>query len=114
MVKDITLYTPLWGHDRYLSRTKKQTTRKQLVALVNKYGSEFVAVVDDQPSQLLRAETWPLDRIEIIDELELRDGMKLAVLVEGPIAPLDKLLARAADVEFLETLVSAVYRALCL
>jgi ssDNA-binding replication factor A large subunit len=99
IVADVTLYTPRGDSNYYMSRTKKQATRKQLAALISKYGSEFVADVQSEPEQLLRIATYPRDKIESIDDVELRDGIQLAVVVDTPITPLDKLVERVAGVE---------------
>jgi hypothetical protein len=103
MVTDITLYLPWGDQDSYVPLTKKQTTRKQLAALISKYDSQWVAVVEDQPPQLLHAANWSPDLAKHIEGVELRDGMKLAVVVAGPV---HKLWTRLADVE---AMVSAVY-----
>ena len=93
-VKDVTLYTPRGDRDEYMGRTKKQATRKQLTALIAKYASEFVAVVEREPTTLLRIANIPKEAVQFIDDVELHDGISLAVVVDPPITPLDEMVQR--------------------
>ncbi|KAL6764243.1 hypothetical protein V8C86DRAFT_2478341 [Haematococcus lacustris] len=87
LYRDITLYTP-WGRDGYLQRNLKLTTRKQLAAKLSAKGDDMVAIVDSMPLQLLGLEYKDAQHV---DDVELADGMQLAVVVDVEITPVGKL-----------------------
>ncbi|KAJ9524426.1 hypothetical protein QJQ45_019392, partial [Haematococcus lacustris] len=99
LYRDITLYTP-WGRDGYLQRNLKLTTRKQLAAKLSAIGDNLVAVVESMPLQLLGLE---YKYAQDVDEVELADGMQLAVVVNAERTPLGKLAERMSDVEDMAT-----------
>ncbi|KAJ9524368.1 hypothetical protein QJQ45_008565 [Haematococcus lacustris] len=87
LYRDITLYTPR-GRDGYRQRNLKLTTRKQLAAKLSAKGDYMVAIVDSMPLQLLGLECKDAQHV---DEVELADGMQLAVVVDVEITPVGKL-----------------------
>ncbi|KAJ9524333.1 hypothetical protein QJQ45_008588 [Haematococcus lacustris] len=99
LYKGIILYTP-WGQDGYLQRNLKLTTRKQLAAKLRANGDDTVAIVDSMPLKLLGPE---YKYAQDVDEVELADGMQLAVVVNAERAPLGKLVERVSDVEDMAT-----------
>ncbi|KAJ9524762.1 hypothetical protein QJQ45_024384, partial [Haematococcus lacustris] len=99
LYKGITLYTP-WGQDGYLQRNLKLTTRKQLAAKLRANGDDTVAIVDSMPLKLLGPE---YKYAQDVDEVELADGMQLAVVVNAERPPLGKLVERVSDVEDMAT-----------
>ena len=89
LYNNITLYTPIAGTDRYLARRKKRTSLDQLASLLAAKGLDTVVRVEAAPAELLRLSSCS-DEAQYIDDVELEDGMQLAVVVEDG-SPYDEL-----------------------
>ncbi|GFH10955.1 predicted protein [Haematococcus lacustris] len=91
----ITLYTPR-GRDSYRQRNLKFTTHTQLAAKLSAKGYDTVAIVDSMPLEQLGPDH---DGAQDVDDVELADGMQLAVVVDADRTPLGKLAERLSVVE---------------
>ncbi|PNH08294.1 hypothetical protein TSOC_005176, partial [Tetrabaena socialis] len=77
---DITVFVP---HScGYLRRSFREITHEQLSTKLSAKGFDAVHLVDDKPQQLLQLRDCEHTAIDI-DDVELRDGMQLAVVVWG-------------------------------
>jgi hypothetical protein len=82
---DVVLYTPIWGSDVYRSQVLSTVTRDQLA---RKLGHQLVQVVQEQPRSILRG--VPLEEALRIEEVELHDGIQLAVVVDPVVLPVEE------------------------
>jgi len=97
--KNITLYTPVADTGGYFPR-HLNCTKKQLINKLGTKRFDTLVQVDSQPAQILRLGNCLTDARDV-EEIELADGMKLAVVVDGWEEPLDKLPARVPAVGIL-------------
>ena len=95
LYNNITVYIPKAGTDRYVVRHKKHATLKQLASRLTAKGFELVMKVESAPAELLTCS----DEAQDIDEVELEDGMQLAVVVDAPFLPYDETSKRIAGLE---------------
>jgi hypothetical protein len=102
----VVLYTPR-GKSGYMQRNMKQTTRNQLVSKLRNKGYDTVMIVDSMPLRLLGPDS---DKAEDIDEVELFDGVQLAVVVDVEHTPFERLDERLSG---MESMVSGFIHACC-
>jgi hypothetical protein len=86
---NITLYTPVVDTGAYFKRRMKRGTHKQLTDKLAASGYDTVAEVDGAPAHLLQLSSCP--DAKDIGEVELQDGIQLAVVVTAPLGPFDQL-----------------------
>ena len=75
----------------------KLASRKQLVNKLAMHGFDLVVKVEGVPEQVLLGRSCP--DAEYIEEIELADGIQLAIVQDEVTPPLDKLARRLSEVE---------------
>ena len=96
LFNNIVVFLPdLDTGDYHIRRDYKRTTHLALMEKMLRRGYDVVAQVDEAPSMILTYGCGGVTEIDI-DDLELQDGMKLAVVLGSSWAPVNALTKRAA------------------